>query len=225
MDRCGRKKVVGELAPSARDPRDVETIKRLQQWIQELGLQHLRPDLPVEEAKLSLTSGMMSPWTSILMAKKKPRYVNRLYQPRRNDHVVDRDDRYRDDLIRSLGLKTEIPEFIALKVEKHIKANSKGSTSRFTSCFTLPTRTASPIAPKRAPKATTPTTSAAGNTKEHVDNAPHFYKCSELRHYARDCSNLKTLAFIPDDACLIYDTDAEPGLDEPGDEMVYPNRE
>ncbi|GKF71280.1 hypothetical protein Tco_0207394, partial [Tanacetum coccineum] len=41
----------------------------------------------------------------------KRRYVNRLYQPRRNDHVVDRDDRYRDDPIRSLGLKIEIPEF------------------------------------------------------------------------------------------------------------------
>ncbi|GKB61807.1 hypothetical protein Tco_0917993 [Tanacetum coccineum] len=40
-----------------------------------------------------------------------PRYVNRLYQPRRNDHVVDYDNRYRDDPIRSLGLKIEIPEF------------------------------------------------------------------------------------------------------------------
>nr|GFA24231.1 hypothetical protein [Tanacetum cinerariifolium] len=38
-----------------------------------------------------------------------------------------------------------------------IKAKSKGSTSR----FTPPTRTASPTAPKIAPKATTPTTSAA----------------------------------------------------------------
>ncbi|GKA24182.1 hypothetical protein Tco_0710215 [Tanacetum coccineum] len=43
--------------------------------------------------------------------REKPRYVNRLFQPRRNDHVVDRDDRYRDDPIRSLGLKIEIPEF------------------------------------------------------------------------------------------------------------------
>ncbi|GJR94858.1 hypothetical protein Tco_0267032 [Tanacetum coccineum] len=41
----------------------------------------------------------------------KPRYVNHLYQPRHNDHAVDRDDRDRDDPIRSLGLKTEIPEF------------------------------------------------------------------------------------------------------------------
>ncbi|GJU89630.1 hypothetical protein Tco_1302053 [Tanacetum coccineum] len=39
------------------------------------------------------------------------RYVNRLYQPRHNDHAVDRDDRYRDDPIRSLGLKIEIPKF------------------------------------------------------------------------------------------------------------------
>ncbi|GKF88835.1 hypothetical protein Tco_0262798, partial [Tanacetum coccineum] len=41
---------------------------------------------------------------------RKHRYVNRLYQPRRNDHDVDRDDRYSDDPIRSLGLKIEIPE-------------------------------------------------------------------------------------------------------------------
>ncbi|GJW94119.1 hypothetical protein Tco_0173791 [Tanacetum coccineum] len=41
---------------------------------------------------------------------RKPRYANCLYQPRRNDHVVDHDDRYRDDPIRSLGLKIEIPE-------------------------------------------------------------------------------------------------------------------
>ncbi|GJU08564.1 reverse transcriptase domain-containing protein [Tanacetum coccineum] len=49
-----------------------------------------------------------------------------------------------------------------------IKAKSKGSTSR----FTLPTRTAPPT----APKTTTPTTLAAGNTKERVDNAPHYTK-------------------------------------------------
>ncbi|GKF46033.1 hypothetical protein Tco_0135835, partial [Tanacetum coccineum] len=38
-------------------------------------------------------------------------YVNCLYQPRRNDHARDHDDRYRDDPIRNLGLKIEIPEF------------------------------------------------------------------------------------------------------------------
>ncbi|GJV78179.1 reverse transcriptase domain-containing protein [Tanacetum coccineum] len=104
---------------------------------------------------------------------------------------------------------------LALKVEKQIKAKSKGSTSR----FTPPTRTVPPTAPKIAPKTTTPTTSAAGNTKERVDNAPRCYKCGGLGHYARDCPNLKTLAFVPDDAGLIYDTDAEPKLHEPGDEL------
>ncbi|GJR18892.1 reverse transcriptase domain-containing protein [Tanacetum coccineum] len=104
---------------------------------------------------------------------------------------------------------------LTLKVEKHIKAKSRGSTSR----FTPPTRTAPPT----APKTTTPTTSAAGNTTEHVNNVPLCYKCSEIGHYARDCLILKTLAFIPDDAGPIYDTDAEPELDEPGDELVYPD--
>ncbi|GJY16226.1 reverse transcriptase domain-containing protein [Tanacetum coccineum] len=100
--------------------------------------------------------------------------------------------------------------------EEQIKAKSKGNTSR----FTPPTRTAPPT----APKATTPTTSAAGNTRERVNNAPRCYKCSGVGHYARDCPNLKTLAFVPDDADPIYDTDAAPELDEPGDELVYPDR-
>nr|GFA55071.1 reverse transcriptase domain-containing protein [Tanacetum cinerariifolium] len=47
---------------------------------------------------------------------------------------------------------------LALKVEKQIKENNKGSTSR----FTPPTKIISPIAPKTSPKATTPTTSTVG---------------------------------------------------------------
>ncbi|GKF79036.1 hypothetical protein Tco_0234604 [Tanacetum coccineum] len=99
------------------------------------------------------------------------------------EETLDRDDRYRDDPIRSMGLKIEIPKFtgkvhpdeiavilslqpcwtytdvcrLALKVEKHIKAKSMGNTSR----FTLPTRTAPPTVPKAA----TPITSAADNTR------------------------------------------------------------
>ncbi|GJY38394.1 hypothetical protein Tco_0424758 [Tanacetum coccineum] len=42
---------------------------------------------------------------------RKPRYRDRRYHPRRDDHVADRDDRYRDDPIRSMGLKIEILEF------------------------------------------------------------------------------------------------------------------
>ncbi|GJT51925.1 RNA-directed DNA polymerase [Tanacetum coccineum] len=109
---------------------------------------------------------------------------------------------------------------LALKVEKQIKEKSKGSTSHFTPS----TRIAPPTTPKIAHKATTPITSAAGNTREHVNNAHRCYKCGGLRHYAHDCPNLKTLAFIPDDADPIYDTDAEPEVDEPGDELVYPDR-
>ncbi|GKD16667.1 reverse transcriptase domain-containing protein [Tanacetum coccineum] len=102
---------------------------------------------------------------------------------------------------------------LALMVEKQIK----GSSSR----FTPPTRTAPLTAPKTTPKATTSTTSAIGNTKQRVDNTPRCYKCSGLGHYARDCLNLKTLAFVPDDAGPIYDTDAEPEFDEPANQLVY----
>ncbi|GKD04435.1 reverse transcriptase domain-containing protein [Tanacetum coccineum] len=99
------------------------------------------------------------------------------------------------------------------KIADVIKAKSKGTTSR----FTPPTRTAPPT----TPKATTPTTSAAGNTRECVNNASRCYKCSEVGNYARNCPNLKTLAFVPDDADSIYDTDAVVELDEPGDELVF----
>ncbi|GJR36690.1 hypothetical protein Tco_1212374, partial [Tanacetum coccineum] len=102
-----------------------------------------------------------------------------------------------------------------LRNRSRIRINSKGTTSR----FTPPTRTASPI----APKVTTPTTLVAGNTRERVNNAPRCYKCSEVGYYACDCLNLKTLAFVLDDADPIYDTDAAPELDEPGDELVNPD--
>ncbi|GJS05495.1 RNA-directed DNA polymerase [Tanacetum coccineum] len=76
---------------------------------------------------------------------------------------------------------------------EEIKAKSKGSTSHFITRFTPPIRPAPPT----TPKATTPTTLAAGDTRERVDNAPR---------------------------CPIYDTDVELELDEPGDELVYPDR-
>ncbi|GKA05618.1 reverse transcriptase domain-containing protein [Tanacetum coccineum] len=103
----------------------------------------------------------------------------------------------------------------ALKVEKQIEAKSNGNTSR----FTLPTRTAPPT----APKATTPTTSAAGVGGGAGGGGGGGVGCSGVGHYAHDCPNLKTLALIPDDADPIYDTDAAPKLDEPGDELVYPD--
>ncbi|GKE37907.1 reverse transcriptase domain-containing protein [Tanacetum coccineum] len=113
---------------------------------------------------------------------------------------------------------------LKLEIADIIKAKSKGSTSHFNSRFTPPTRTAPPTTPKTAPKTTTTTTSAACITRERVDNAPRCYKCGGLGHYARDCPNLKTLAFVPDDAGPIYDTDIEPELDKPSDELVYLDR-
>ncbi|GJX35486.1 hypothetical protein Tco_0247043 [Tanacetum coccineum] len=51
MATRGRKKAIAEPTPSARDPRDVETIERLQQRIQELEFQQLQQDSPAEETE------------------------------------------------------------------------------------------------------------------------------------------------------------------------------
>ncbi|GJY07052.1 hypothetical protein Tco_0374106 [Tanacetum coccineum] len=107
----GIKKADAKLTPPTRDPRDVETIESLQQRIQELELQQLQPDSPAEEAKTKPNVWADEPVDINPFGRRKHRYVNRLYQLRRNDHAVDRDDRYRGDPIRCLGLKIEIPEF------------------------------------------------------------------------------------------------------------------
>ncbi|GKE21726.1 hypothetical protein Tco_1433238 [Tanacetum coccineum] len=88
-----------------------ETIERLQQQIQELELQQPRPNLPAEEAETEPNVWDKESVDVNPFGGGKHRYVNHLYQPRRNDHAVDHDDRYRDDPIRSLGLKIETPEF------------------------------------------------------------------------------------------------------------------
>ncbi|GJS54905.1 reverse transcriptase domain-containing protein [Tanacetum coccineum] len=260
----GRKKADAIPAPPTCDPRGVETIERLQQRIQELEFWQLQQDSPTKEAGSESNVWDNGPDDINPFGGIKPRYHDRHYHPRRNDHVVDHDDRYHDDPIhrkskvetwekmkklmkakflpenhrqeafldyhnlsqRNITVEEVINEFDKLhmrcdvvdeeeQVEKQIKAKSKGTTSR----LTPPTRTAPPT----APKAMTPTTSAAGNTRESVNNAPRYYKCSGIGHYAHDYLNLKTSAFVPNDANPIYDTEAEPELDEPGDELVYPD--
>ncbi|GKA36999.1 reverse transcriptase domain-containing protein [Tanacetum coccineum] len=80
----GRKKANAKPSPPAHDPHDAKT----------------EPNVWDED------SVGVNPFGG-----GKHRYVNRLYQHRHNDHAVDRDDRCRDDPIRSLRLKIEIPEF------------------------------------------------------------------------------------------------------------------
>ncbi|GJW75564.1 hypothetical protein Tco_0134934 [Tanacetum coccineum] len=80
----GRKKAKAAPAPPARDPRD---------------------DSPIEEAESE--SNVWDDGTKDInpFGKRKPRYRDHRYHPLRNDRTVDRDDRYRDDPIRSMGLK------------------------------------------------------------------------------------------------------------------------
>ncbi|GJT49754.1 hypothetical protein Tco_0975911 [Tanacetum coccineum] len=242
METHGRKKAVGEPAPTACDPRDVETIERLQQWIQELELQQLRPDSPVEEAEIEPNVWDDGSVDVNPFGRGKPRYVNRLYQPRRNDHVVDRDDRYRDDPSRSLGLKIEIPEctckvhpddFIdwlsMVEQRRQIKGKSKVETwEKMKKLMKAKNMTVEEVINEfdkhrmRCDVVEEEKQVVArflGVIKPEITNI-----CSEIRNYACDCPNLKTLAFAPDDVGPIYDTDAEPELDELGDELVYPDR-
>ncbi|GKC39514.1 kinase-like domain, phloem protein 2-like protein [Tanacetum coccineum] len=51
MATSGKKKAVAEPVARARDPRDVETIKRLLQRIQEIEFQRLQQDSPADETK------------------------------------------------------------------------------------------------------------------------------------------------------------------------------
>ncbi|GJY16225.1 hypothetical protein Tco_0386647, partial [Tanacetum coccineum] len=81
--------------PHVRDPRDVEMIERLQQWIKNLSSSSYSRTCWQKRRKLSPTFRKMGQRTSILLAEE----------------TLDRDDRYRDDPIRSMGLKIEIPEF------------------------------------------------------------------------------------------------------------------
>ncbi|GKA31474.1 reverse transcriptase domain-containing protein [Tanacetum coccineum] len=91
--------------------KQTETIERLQQRIQELEFQQLQQVSPTEEAKFESNIWDDGPEDINPFGGRKSRYCDRRYHPRRNDCAVDRDDRYRDDRIRSMGLKIKIPEF------------------------------------------------------------------------------------------------------------------
>nr|GEV23466.1 hypothetical protein [Tanacetum cinerariifolium] len=245
METCGRTKSVTEPAPPSHDPRDVETVERLKQRIQELELQQLYPDSSAEEVETEPSVWDDEPVDVNPFGRKNIEafldYHNLSQQNMTVEEVINEFDKLRmrcdvvkeeeHVVVRFLGvLKPEIADIVSLqpywtytdvctldfKDEKHIKAKSKGFTSR----FTPPTRTAPPM----ALKATTLTTSAACNTRERIDNAPRCYKCGGLRHFVNDFMNLKTLAFVPDEAGPIHDTDTEPKVDEPGDELVYSDR-
>ncbi|GJT89951.1 reverse transcriptase domain-containing protein [Tanacetum coccineum] len=262
----GRKKAEAAPAPPARDHRDVETIERLQHRIQELELK-----------------------------QRKPRYRDHHYHPRRNDRAVDHDDRYRDDPIRSMEQKIEIPEFtgkvhpddfidwfsmverafdvrdipdklkvklVTIKLRQHAslwwdhvtkrrRIEGKSKVETWEKMKKLMKAKFLPENQRQEAFLDYHNLSQRNMTVEEVIN--EFDKLrmrcdvveeeeqvvarflgvfkpeitdiySRLGHYARDCSNLKTLAFVPDDADPIYDTDVAPEADEPGDELVYPDR-
>ncbi|GKB55490.1 reverse transcriptase domain-containing protein [Tanacetum coccineum] len=167
----GRKKVEAEPTSLARDPRDVETIERLQQRIQELELQQLQLDSRTEEAET---------------------------EPNVFD-VQDIPDKLK---VKLVAIKLRYGGIMLLRGDE-----LKGNRRLFLTIIICPNGT-----------------SECGDEDINEFDKAAYEVVMGLRHYARDCQNLKTLAFKPDDADPIYDTEAEPKLDEPGDELVYPNR-
>ncbi|GJY59439.1 hypothetical protein Tco_0459331 [Tanacetum coccineum] len=70
MATRGRKKAITEPSPLVRDPRDVETIERLQQRIQELEFQQLQQDSPTEETETEFNVWDDRSRTSILLVEE-----------------------------------------------------------------------------------------------------------------------------------------------------------
>nr|GEU55622.1 RNA-directed DNA polymerase [Tanacetum cinerariifolium] len=196
METRGRKKFVAEPALPARDPCDDDKPVDVNPFSRENPRLGLKIEIPEFTGKVHLDDFI--DWLSTVERFDVRDIPNKL----KVKPVAIK--------LRQLALLwwDHVNKRRQIKGKSKIKAKKKGSTSR----FTPPTRTASPI----APKATTFATSTACTTKERVDNASHCYKCGGLGHYARDYPNLKTLAFVPDDACPIYDINAEPELDESG---------
>nr|GEV68864.1 putative reverse transcriptase domain, zinc finger, CCHC-type, aspartic peptidase domain protein [Tanacetum cinerariifolium] len=171
----------------------------------------LRTRAPAITARLARRRGRTKPnvWDEesvdiIPFGREKPRCVNHLYQPHRNDHVVDHHDRYHDDPIRSLGLKIETPEFTVKNMTVEEVINEFGKLRMRCDVVEEEEQVVAWL---------------LGVLKPMITDI-----CSRLGNYAHDYTNLKTLAFVPDDAGPIYDTDVEPELDEPVDELVYPDR-
>nr|GFA33171.1 reverse transcriptase domain-containing protein [Tanacetum cinerariifolium] len=182
MKTRSRKNSIAKPAPPVRDPRDVETTERLQQRIQELELQQLRPDSPAEEAK-----NKPNVWDD------EPVDVNPLAEKTLENHRQEAFLDYHNLSQQNMTVEEVINKFDKLRMMCDVVEEEEQVIAWFLGVlkpemlifrFTPPTTAASPIAPKTAPKATTPTTLAAGP---------------------------------------IYDTDAEPELDEPDDGLVYPD--
>jgi hypothetical protein len=113
---------------------------------------------------------------------------------------------------------------LSLKVEKQLKAKSKGAPSR--------------LGPIKADVVSTPVVSSPGNkpvpAKTEVSSVPgssstassrltRCFKCQGLGHFARDCPN-KHLVTLTEETVPEYDTDEDEREPEPVTEILYPNR-
>ncbi|GKF22722.1 reverse transcriptase domain-containing protein, partial [Tanacetum coccineum] len=218
------------------------TIERLQQRIQQLELRQLQQDSPTEEAEPESNVWDDGPDDVNPFGGIKPRY--------------------RDDPIRSMGLKIEKPEFTGKvhpddfidwlsTVERVRRMEGKSKVETWEKMKKLMKAKFLPENHRQEAFLYYHNLSQRNMIVEEVIN--EFDKlrmrcdvveeeekvvawflgvlkpkiadiCSRIGHYARDFLNLKTLAFVSDDVGPIYDTDAEPELDEPDDELVYPDR-
>ncbi|GKA63337.1 RNA-directed DNA polymerase [Tanacetum coccineum] len=173
----GRKKADAEPAPPAHDPRDDEGISGRQSFWRRKPCLGLKIEIPEFTSKVHPDDFI--DWLSTdhlnkrrrIEGKSKVETWEKMKKLMKAKFLPENHLKEEEQVVaRFLGvLKPEIVDIVSLqpytdvcrltlKVEKHIKAKSRGSTSR----FTPPTRTAPPT----APKTTTPTTSAA--SRENV---------------------------------------------------------
>nr|GEZ57625.1 putative reverse transcriptase domain-containing protein [Tanacetum cinerariifolium] len=198
MEIRGRKKSAAKLAPPARDSQEAKTEPNV--WDNE----------PVG----------VNPF-----GEEKPRYVNRLYQPRRNEHVVDRDDRYRDDPIRSLGLKIEIPEFTG-KVHPDDFIDWLSTVERVFDVRDIPNKLKVKLVAIKLRQ-------HASLWWDHVNKRRRIEGKSKnmtVEEVINEFDKLRMRTVSPiapkiaPKATTLTTSVAEPELDEPGDELVYPDR-
>nr|GEY76652.1 RNA-directed DNA polymerase [Tanacetum cinerariifolium] len=241
------------IAPIAnRDPRDVDEIERLQQWIRELKIQ--------QDDRNEETESNSVVWDNDFDGQENP-FGRRLPPQARPQN--------RDNVLRSLGVRVEIPDFagavqpdefidwlstmervfdlrdipyylkvkvVAIKLCKYfwtlddvtrlafkVEKQLSSKTRTITTRPQQPLCQATPSGTNVRPAPTQwPEGTSIGNVNQ--TGSKRCYKCQGLCHYARDYPNKQLITFVDDSTCE-YDTDGEDEVTQQDQHVVYPDQD